>query len=100
VWGDHTQQPQQPHGSHFRNFIEGTLQYLLVDKLAGATALILGSFGGVLMIIWKSRCKEFNCTTINNPDRSRKGSRKRSKRRGSCSRKRCKCKKRMLTNMV
>jgi hypothetical protein len=39
----------------------GTLQDFSVDQLAGAAALILGSCGGLLMIIWKSRCKEIKC---------------------------------------
>ena len=34
----------------------GELQDFTIDQLAGATALILGSVGGLLMIIWKSRC--------------------------------------------
>jgi len=34
----------------------GQLQDFTIDQFAGATALILGSFGGLLMIIWKSRC--------------------------------------------
>ena len=34
----------------------GNLQDFTIDQLAGATALILGSIGGLLMIIWKSRC--------------------------------------------
>ena len=39
----------------------GTLQDFSVDQLAGAAALILGSCGSLLMIIWKSRCKEIKC---------------------------------------
>lgn len=39
----------------------GQLQDFSVDQLAGAAALILGSCGGLLMIIWKSRCKEIGC---------------------------------------
>jgi hypothetical protein len=39
----------------------GTLQDFSVDQLAGAAALILGSCGGLLMIIWKSRCREISC---------------------------------------
>ena len=34
----------------------GKLQEFTIDQLAGATALVLGSIGGLLMIIWKSRC--------------------------------------------
>jgi hypothetical protein len=34
----------------------GRLQDFTIDQLAGATALVLGSIGGLLMIIWKSRC--------------------------------------------
>jgi len=34
----------------------GRLQDFTIDQFAGAAALILGSFGGLLMIIWKSRC--------------------------------------------
>ena len=34
----------------------GKLQDFTIDQLAGATALVLGSIGGLLMIIWKSRC--------------------------------------------
>tara|TARA_R100000654_G_scaffold17720_2_gene37071 strand:- start:3492 stop:3824 length:333 start_codon:yes stop_codon:yes gene_type:complete len=34
----------------------GQLQDFTIDQFAGAAALILGSIGGLLMIIWKSRC--------------------------------------------
>ena len=34
----------------------GELQDFTIDQFAGASALILGSIGGLLMIIWKSRC--------------------------------------------
>ena len=34
----------------------GKLQDFTIDQLAGATALVLGSIGALLMIIWKSRC--------------------------------------------
>ena len=34
----------------------GRLQNFTIDQFAGALALILGSVGGLLMIIWKSRC--------------------------------------------
>jgi len=33
-----------------------------IDQFAGSLALILGSIGGLLMIIWKSRCAcRINC---------------------------------------
>lgn len=32
------------------------MEKFTIDQFAGATALILGSVGGLLMIIWKSRC--------------------------------------------
>ena len=35
----------------------GLLQKFTIDQAAGATALVLGSFGGLLMVIWKSRCR-------------------------------------------
>jgi len=35
---------------------QGKLQDFTIDQFAGAAALILGSIGGLLMIIWKSRC--------------------------------------------
>ena len=34
----------------------GKLQDFTIDQFAGSLALILGSLGGLLMIIWKSRC--------------------------------------------
>jgi len=34
----------------------GRMEDFTIDQFAGATALILGSVGGLLMIIWKSRC--------------------------------------------
>ena len=34
----------------------GRLQDFTIDQFAGAAALVLSSFGGLLMIIWKSRC--------------------------------------------
>lgn len=34
----------------------GNMEDFTIDQFAGATALILGSVGGLLMIIWKSRC--------------------------------------------
>ena len=40
----------------------GELQDFTIDQFAGAAALILGSVGGLLMIIWKSRCHcKMNC---------------------------------------
>ena len=43
----------------------GRLQDFTIDQLAGATALVLGSVGGLLMIIWKSRCEcDMNCCYI------------------------------------
>jgi len=32
------------------------LENFTIDQLAGSTALILGALGGLLTIIWKSRC--------------------------------------------
>ena len=34
----------------------GKLQNFTIDQFAGALALTLGSVGGLLMVIWKSRC--------------------------------------------
>ena len=34
----------------------GKLQNFTIDQFAGALALTLGSIGGLLMVIWKSRC--------------------------------------------
>ena len=43
----------------------GKLQDFTIDQLAGSLALILGSVGGLLMIIWKSRCEcDMNCCYI------------------------------------
>jgi hypothetical protein len=39
----------------------GLLQEFTIDQLGGSIALILGSLGGLLLIIWKSRCKKINC---------------------------------------
>jgi hypothetical protein len=39
----------------------GLLKEFTIDQLAGSVALILGSLGGLLLIIWKSRCKRINC---------------------------------------
>jgi len=33
-----------------------TLENFTIDQLAGSLALVLGSVGGLLMIVWKSRC--------------------------------------------
>ena len=35
---------------------EGILQQFNINELAGATGLILGALGGLLAVIWKSRC--------------------------------------------
>lgn len=35
---------------------ERILENFTIDQLAGSTALILGAVGGLLTIIWKSRC--------------------------------------------
>ena len=45
-----------PHDSNSIELNGGRLQDFTIDQLAGATALVLGSVGGLLMIIWKSRC--------------------------------------------
>jgi len=34
----------------------GLLQEFNINELAGATGLMLGALGGLLAIIWKSRC--------------------------------------------
>ena len=40
----------------------GKLQDFTIDQFAGSLALVLGSIGGLLMIIWKSRCAcRINC---------------------------------------
>ena len=39
----------------------GLLQPFSIDQGAGALALLLGSIGGLLMIVWKSRCKTIRC---------------------------------------
>ena len=40
----------------------GELQDFTIDQFAGSAALILGSVGGLLMIVWKSRCMcTMNC---------------------------------------
>ena len=41
------------------------LEDFTIDQFAGSLALILGSVGGLLMIIWKSRCEcDLNCCYI------------------------------------
>ncbi len=47
----------------------GTLQDYTIDQLAGATALICGSLGGLLMILWKSKCKKISCCYLITCDR-------------------------------
>tara|TARA_R110001599_G_scaffold2438_1_gene13201 strand:+ start:1033 stop:1359 length:327 start_codon:yes stop_codon:yes gene_type:complete len=47
----------------------GVLQDFTIDQLAGSIALILGSLGGLLLIIWKSRCKKINCCYMLQCDR-------------------------------
>tara|TARA_R110000787_G_scaffold175689_1_gene288073 strand:+ start:7364 stop:7630 length:267 start_codon:yes stop_codon:yes gene_type:complete len=40
----------------------GKMEDFTIDQFAGSAALILGSIGGLLMIIWKSRCEcDINC---------------------------------------
>lgn len=40
----------------------GKMENFTIDQFAGSMALILGSIGGLLMIVWKSRCKcSMNC---------------------------------------
>lgn len=40
----------------------GKMDDFTIDQFAGSLALILGSIGGLLMIIWKSRCAcRINC---------------------------------------
>jgi len=41
----------------FFNMGLGNMEDFTIDQFAGATALVLGSVGGLLMIIWKSRCE-------------------------------------------
>jgi hypothetical protein len=36
--------------------IGAELENFTIDQFAGSLALVLGSIGGLLMIIWKSRC--------------------------------------------
>tara|TARA_R100000278_G_scaffold121211_1_gene104652 strand:+ start:200 stop:469 length:270 start_codon:yes stop_codon:yes gene_type:complete len=41
------------------------LEDFTIDQFAGSLALILGSVGGLLMIIWKSRCEcDLNCCYV------------------------------------
>lgn len=43
----------------------GKMEDFTIDQFAGSLALILGSIGGLLMIIWKSRCEcDMNCCYI------------------------------------
>lgn len=43
----------------------GKMEDFTIDQFAGSLALILGSIGGLLMIIWKSRCEcDMNCCWI------------------------------------
>ena len=49
----------------------GELQDFTIDQFAGSAALILGSVGGLLMIIWKSRCMcKMNCCYLFQCERS------------------------------
>ena len=38
------------------------IQSFSIDQAAGAAALIRGSVGGLLVIVWRSRCKRINCS--------------------------------------
>ena len=43
----------------------GKMEDFTIDQFAGSMALILGSIGGLLMIIWKSRCEcDMNCCYV------------------------------------
>ena len=43
----------------------GKMEDFTIDQFAGSLALILGSIGGLLMIIWKSRCAcRVNCCWV------------------------------------
>ena len=43
----------------------GKMEDFTIDQFAGSLALILGSIGGLLMIIWKSRCEcDMNCCYV------------------------------------
>lgn len=39
----------------------GKLGDFTLDQVSGATALLLGSIGGLLLIIFKSRCETISC---------------------------------------
>ena len=39
----------------------GQLGDFTIDQVAGASALILGSVGALLMVIFKSRCETISC---------------------------------------
>ena len=39
----------------------GKLDDFSLDQMAGATALVISSLGGLLLIVFKSRCREINC---------------------------------------
>ncbi len=39
----------------------GNLDDFSLDQMAGASALIISSIGGLLLIIFKSRCKTISC---------------------------------------
>ena len=42
----------------------GELDNFSLDQMAGATALIVSSIGGLLLIIFKSRFKTINCCWV------------------------------------
>ena len=49
----------------------GKMEDFTIDQFAGSMALILGSIGGLLMIIWKSRCAcKVNCCGLFRCERS------------------------------
>lgn len=39
----------------------GQLDDFSLDQMAGATALIVSSIGGLLLIVFKSKCKTISC---------------------------------------
>ena len=39
----------------------GQLDDFSLDQMAGASALVISSVGGLLLIIFKSRCRTINC---------------------------------------
>jgi len=39
----------------------GELDDFSLDQMAGATALVISSLGGLLLIVFKSRCKTIKC---------------------------------------